>query len=328
MALIGYVAFEAPEEERNFITLLELVNACEVREDDESYQSPVDLLFEQLAQEKPNHFASRQYRKIKHSAAKTMKSILITCGSRLAPFDVEEIRRLMAYDEMALDKMGDRKTALFCIVSDTDPTFNFIAAMLYSQLFNTLCDKALSYGGRLPVHVTCLLDEFANQKIPNFERLISVIRSRNISAHILVQTQSQLRAVYKDHAETIIGCCSSILFLGGKEPSTLKSISESLGKETIDTYSESGHARTAAQSWAELSKARQAADDARRAGHHARQPMHSTVARVFIRFIRGSTTSPSIRCIRCWRIRMRGIGLRWGIIKRHSVVCTRSFAHS
>ena len=239
MALIGYVAFEAPEEERNFITLLELVNACEVREDDESYQSPVDRLFEQLAQEKPNHFASRQYKKIKHSAAKTMKSILITCGSRLAPFDVEEIRQLMAYDEMALDKMGDRKAALFCIVSDTDPTFNFIAAMLYSQLFNTLCDKALSYGGRLPVHVTCLLDEFANQKIPNFERLISVIRSRNISAHILVQTQSQLRAVYKDHAETIIGCCSSILFLGGKEPSTLKSISESLGKETIDTYNES-----------------------------------------------------------------------------------------
>ncbi|MPM48141.1 hypothetical protein SDC9_94864 [bioreactor metagenome] len=210
-----------------------------MREDDESYQSPVDLLFEQLAQEKPNHFASRQYKKIQHSAAKTMKSILITCGSRLAPFDVEEIRQLMVYDEMALDKMGDRKTALFCIVSDTDPTFSFIAAMLYSQLFNTLCDKALSYGGRLPVHVTCLLDEFANQKIPNFERLISVIRSRNISAHILVQTQSQLRAVYKDHAETIIGCCSSILFLGGKEPSTLKSISESLGKETIDTYSES-----------------------------------------------------------------------------------------
>ncbi len=238
-ALIGYIAFEAPEEERNIVTLLQLINASEAREDDEDFRSPVDMLFDQLEEENPDHFAVRQYKKFKLAAGKTLKSILISCGARLAPFDIQQVRDMMAYDDMALDKIGDRKTALFCIVSDTDTTFNFIPAMLYSQMFNTLCDKALTCGGRLPVHVTCLFDEFANQKIPNFEHLISVIRSRNISAHIIVQTQSQLRAIYKDHAETIIGCCSSILFLGGKEPSTLKSVSESLGRETIDTYSES-----------------------------------------------------------------------------------------
>jgi type IV secretion system protein VirD4 len=227
------------EEERNIVTLLQLINASEAREDDEDFRSPVDMLFDQLEKENPDHFAVRQYKKFKLAAGKTLKSILISCGARLAPFDIQQVRDMMAYDDMALDKIGDRKTALFCIVSDTDTTFNFIPAMLYSQMFNTLCDKALTYGGRLPVHVTCLFDEFANQKIPNFEHLISVIRSRNISAHIIVQTQSQLRAIYKDHAETIIGCCSSILFLGGKEPSTLKSISDSLGRETIDTYSES-----------------------------------------------------------------------------------------
>lgn len=263
-ALIGYIAFEVPEPERNFLTLLELINMSEAKESDEDYQSYVDELFEQLEQEKPNHFAARQYKKFKMAAGKTMKSILISCAARLAPFDIEEVRQLMAYDEMALDKIGDRKTALFCIVSDTDPTFNFIAAMLYSQMFNTLCDKALSYGGRLPVHVTCLLDEFANQKIPNFEHLISVIRSRNISAHIIVQTQSQLKAVYKDHAETIIGCCSSVLFLGGKEPSTLKSISEALGKETIDTWNESdtrGNQRSFGLNYTKLGKSLMTPDE-------------------------------------------------------------------
>jgi type IV secretion system protein VirD4 len=256
-ALIGYVAFEAPAEERNFLTLLDLINKCEVREDDEDFQSPVDLLFEQLAIDKPHHFAVRQYAKFKLAAGKTMKSILVACGARLAPFDIEEVRKLLTYDEMSLDKLGDRKTALFCIVSDTDPAFNFISAMLYSQMFNTLCDKALEKGGRLPVHVTCLLDEFANQKIPNFQHLISVIRSRNISAHIIMQTQSQLKAVYKEHAETIIGNCSSILFLGGKEPSTLRSVSESLGRETIDTYSESdtrGNQRSHGLNYTKLGK--------------------------------------------------------------------------
>lgn len=256
-ALIGYIALEGPEEERNMITLLQMINASECREDDEDFQSPVDLLFEQLATTKPNHFAVRQYAKFKQAAGKTIKSILISCGARLAPFDIQEVRDMMAYDEMELDKIGDRKTALFCIVSDTDTTFNFIAAMLYSQMFNVLCDRALDCGGKLPVHVTCLFDEFCNQKIPGFEHLVSVIRSRNISTHIIVQTQSQLKAMFKDSAETIIGCCSSILFLGGKEPSTLKSISESLGKETIDSYNESdtrGNQRSYGLNYTKLGK--------------------------------------------------------------------------
>lgn len=221
-------------------TLLDMINACECREDDENFKSAVDLLFEQLEQRDPNHFAARQYKKFKMAAGKTLKSILISCGARLAPFDIAAVREMMAYDELGLEKLGDEKTALFAVVSDTDPTFNFLSAMMYSQMFNVLCDRALKvYHGRLPVHVTCLFDEFANQKIPNFQHLISVIRSREISAHIVVQTQSQLKAVYKDHAETIIGNCSCVLFLGGKERSTLKEISETLGKETIDLFNTS-----------------------------------------------------------------------------------------
>lgn len=233
-ALIGYIWYEAPEEEKNMTTLLEMLNASEVREEDESFQNAVDMLFLALEQKNPYHFAVRQYKKYKLAAGKTAKSILISCGARLACFDIEEVRNVMTTDELELDKLGEQKTALFVVVSDTDTTFHFIAAMAYTQMFNTLCDKALEYGGALPIHVTCLLDEFANQKIPNFQHLISVIRSREISAHIIVQTQSQLKAIYKDHAETIIGNCSCVLFLGGKERSTLKEISETLGKETID----------------------------------------------------------------------------------------------
>ena len=238
-ALIAYIWYEAPEEEKNMTTLLEMLNASEVREEDETFKNAVDMLFDQLEAEKPDHFAVRQYRKYKLAAGKTAKSILISCGARMAPFDIKEVRQLMEGDDLELDKIGDRKTALFCIVSDTDMTFNFISAMVYTQMFNVLCDKALENGGALKNHVTCLLDEFANQKIPNFQHLISVIRSREISAHIVVQTQSQLKAVYKDHAETIIGNCSCVLFLGGKERSTLKEISETLGKATIDSYNTS-----------------------------------------------------------------------------------------
>lgn len=220
-------------------TLLEMLNASEVREEDENFKNAVDLMFEQLEKRDPEHFAVRQYKKYKLAAGKTAKSILISCGARMAPFDIREVRQLMEGDDLELDKIGDRKTALFCVVSDTDTTFNFIAAMVYTQMFNVLCDEALKNGGALKTHVTCLLDEFANQKIPNFQHLISVIRSREISAHIVVQTQSQLKALYKDHAETIIGNCSCVLFLGGKERSTLKEISETLGKETIDMFNTS-----------------------------------------------------------------------------------------
>ena len=240
-ALIGYIWYEAPEEERNFITLLDLINASEAREDDETYQSPVDILFQQLEEKEPDHFAVKQYRKFKMAAGKTLKSILISCGARLAPFDIKELRDLMETDELELDTLGDSKTALFVIISDTDSTFNFAAALMYSQLCNLLCDKADDfYGGRLPVHVRLILDEFANiGQIPNFDKLIATIRSREISASIILQSQSQLKTIYKDAADTIVGNCDSTLFLGGKEKSTLKEISELLGKETIDSYNQS-----------------------------------------------------------------------------------------
>ncbi|RGK84901.1 VirD4-like conjugal transfer protein, CD1115 family [Dorea formicigenerans] len=240
-ALIGYIWYEATEEEKNFITLLDLINASEAREDDETYQSPVDLLFSQLEEREPDHFAVKQYRKFKMAAGKTLKSILISCGARLAPFDIKELRDLMEYDELELDTLGDQKTALFVILSDTDSTFNFVATLMYSQLFNLLCDKADDfYGGRLPVHVRLILDEFANiGQIPNFDKLIATIRSREISASIILQSQSQLKTIYKDAADTIVGNCDSTLFLGGKEKSTLKEISELLGKETIDLYNQS-----------------------------------------------------------------------------------------
>lgn len=240
-ALIGYIWYEATEEEKNFITLLDLINASEAREDDETYQSPVDLLFSQLEEREPNHFAVKQYRKFKMEAGKTLKSILISCGARLAHFDIKELRDLMEYDELELDTLGDQKTALFVILSDTDSTFNFVAALMYSQLFNLLCDKEDDfYGGRLPVHVRLILDEFANiGQIPNFDKLIATIRSREISASIILQSQSQLKTIYKDAADTIVGNCDSTLFWGGKEKSTLKEISELLGKETIDSYNQS-----------------------------------------------------------------------------------------
>ena len=240
-ALIGYIYYEAPEEEKNFITLLDLINASEAREDDENYKSPVDMLFDRLAEREPEHFAVKQYVKFKQAAGKTLKSILISCGARLAPFDIKELRDLMEYDELELDTLGDETTALFVIISDTDDTFNFVVAIMYSQLFNLLCDKADNeYGGRLPVHVRCLLDEFSNiGQIPKFEKLISTIRSREISACIILQAQSQLKAIYKDNADTIIGNCDTTLFLGGKEKSTLKELSETLGKETIDMYNTS-----------------------------------------------------------------------------------------
>ena len=240
-ALIGYIWYEAEPEERNFITLLYLLNACEAREDDETYKSPVDILFDDLAKKQPEHFAVKQYVKFKMAAGKTLKSILVSCGARLAPFDIKELRDIMTEDELELDTMGDRKTALFLIMSDTDTTFNFVIAMLQSQLFNLLCDKADDfYNGRLPVHVRCLLDEFANiGQIPNFDQLIATIRSREISASIILQSQSQLKTIYKDAADTIVGNCDSTLFLGGKEKSTLKEISELLGKETIDSFNQS-----------------------------------------------------------------------------------------
>ena len=240
-ALIGYIWYEAEPEERNFITLLDLLNACEAREDDETYKSPVDILFDDLAKKQPEHFAVKQYVKFKMAAGKTLKSILVSCGARLSPFDIKELRDIMTEDELELDTMGDRKTALFLIMSDTDTTFNFVIAMLQSQLFNLLCDKADDlYNGRLPVHVRCLLDEFANiGQIPNFDKLIATIRSREISASIILQSQSQLKTIYKDAADTIVGNCDVTLFLGGKEKSTLKEISELLGKETIDSLSQS-----------------------------------------------------------------------------------------
>jgi type IV secretion system protein VirD4 len=235
-ALIGYIWYEAPEREQNFMTLLEMIDASEAREDDESFKNPVDELFEELEEKSPEHFAVRQYKKYKLAAGKTAKSILISCGARLAPFDIQELRELMSYDEMDLDMLGDEKSALFVIISDTDDTFNFVVAILYTQLFNLLCDKADDvYGGRLPIHVRCLLDEFPNiGQIPRFERLIATMRSREISACIVLQAQSQLKALYKEHAETIVGNCDGMLFLGGKEKTTLKEISELLGKETID----------------------------------------------------------------------------------------------
>ena len=240
-ALIGYIYYEAPEEEQNFATLLEFLNASEAREDDEEFKNAVDLLFEELEKEKPEHFAVRQYKKYKLAAGKTAKSILISCGARLAPFDIQELRDIMAYDEMELDQLGERRTAMFVIISDTDDTFNFIVAIMYTQLFNLLCDKADDeHNGRLPYHVRLLLDEFANiGQIPKFDKLIATIRSREISASIILQSQSQLKTIYRDAAETIIGNCDTMLFLGGKEGSTLKEISETLGKETIDLYNTS-----------------------------------------------------------------------------------------
>ena len=237
-ALIGYIHYEAPEEEQNFATLIELVNAMEVREDDETFENNVDLAFKELASREPNHFAVRQYKKYKLAAGKTAKSINISCGARLAPFDIQELREITMYDELELDTLGDRKTALFLIMSDTDSTFNFLISMIYSQLFNLLCEKADDvYGGRLPVHVRCLIDECANiGQIPNLEKLMATIRSREISACLVLQAQSQLKALYKDNADTIIGNCDSSIFLGGKEPGTLKELNQALGKETIDTF--------------------------------------------------------------------------------------------
>ncbi len=237
-ALIGFIHYEAPVEEQNFATLIEFINAMEVREDDEEFKNPVDLMFEELAEREPNHFAVRQYAKYRLAAGKTAKSILVSCGARLAPFDIAELREVTAYDELELDTLGDEKTALFLIMSDTDDTFNFLISMCYSQLFNLLCEKADDvYGGRLPVHVRCLIDECANiGQIPRLEKLMATIRSREISACLVLQAQSQLKSIYKDNADTIIGNCDCSIFLGGKEPSTLKDLSAALGKETIDTF--------------------------------------------------------------------------------------------
>ena len=240
-ALIAYLHYEAPAEEQNFATLLEMLNTMQVLEDDEEYQNPVDLLFEELAKKKPNSFAGRQYKLYKLAAGKTAKSILISCGARLAPFDIQELRDLTMYDELALDTLGDKKTALFLIMSDTDSTFNFLISMVYTQLFNLLCDKADDvYGGKLPIHVRCLIDECANiGQIPNLEKLVATIRSREISACLVLQARSQLKAIYKDNADTIVGNMDSQIFLGGSEPTTLKDLSEMLGKETIDAFNTS-----------------------------------------------------------------------------------------
>lgn len=258
-ALIGYIYYEAPEEEQNFSTLLEFINASETREDDEEYKNAVDEMFEELEAENPEHFAVRQYKKFKLAAGKTSKSILISCGARLAPFDIAELRELTSYDEMELDMLGDQRTALFVIISDTDDTFNFVVAVMYSQLFNLLCDKADDeHGGRLPYHVRLLLDEFSNiGQIPKFDKLIATIRSREISASIILQSQSQLKTIYKDAAETILGNCDSMLFLGGKESTTLKEISETLGRETIDLYNTSdtrGQSRSYGMNYQKLGK--------------------------------------------------------------------------
>lgn len=249
-ALIGYIHYEAPEEEQNFSTLLEMINAMEVREDDEEFKNPVDLMFEELAERDPDHFAVRQYAKYKLSAGKTAKSILVSCGARLAPFDIKELREITAYDELELDTLGDKKSALFLIMSDTDATFNFLISMVYTQLFNLLCEKADDvYGGRLPVHVRCLIDEAANiGQIPNLEKLMATIRSREISAALVLQAKSQLKAIYKDNADTIIGNCDSQIFLGGSEQTTLKDLNTTLGKETIDMYN-TGETRGTSQSY-------------------------------------------------------------------------------
>ena len=249
-ALIGYIHYEAPEEEQNFTTLLEMINAMEVREDDETFKNPVDLMFDELENKNPGHFAVRQYKKYKLAAGKTAKSILVSCGARLAPFDIKELREITSYDELELDKLGDRKTALFLIMSDTDTTFNFLISMVYSQMFNLLCEKADDvYGGRLPVHVRCLIDEAANiGQIPNLEKLVATIRSREISACLVLQTKSQLKAIYKDNADTIIGNMDSQVFLGGSEKTTLKDLNEVLGKETIDMYN-TGETRGQSQSY-------------------------------------------------------------------------------
>mgnify|MGYP000805762862 FL=1 len=238
MALIGYIHYELPPAAQNFTTLIDMLNSMEVREEDEEYRNPVDLMFEKLKAEKPEHFAVRQYAKYRMAAGKTAKSILVSCGARLAVFDIQKLREITAYDELHLDTLGDKRTALFLIMSDTDASFNFLISLAYSQMFNLLCEKADDvYGGRLPVHVRCLLDEFANiGQIPNFERLIATIRSREISACIVLQAQSQLKAIYKDSADTIVGNCDTLLFLGGKEKTTLKEMEELLGKETIDTF--------------------------------------------------------------------------------------------
>ena len=249
-ALIGYIHYEAPEEEQNFTTLLEMINAMEVREDDEEFKNPVDLMFEELAEREPDHFAVRQYAKYKLAAGKTAKSILVSCGARLAPFDIKELREITAYDELQLDTIGDKKTALFLIMSDTDGTFNFLISMIYTQLFNLLCEKADDvYGGRLPVHVRCLIDEAANiGQIPNLEKLVATIRSREISACLVLQAKSQLKAIYKDNADTIIGNMDSQIFLGGTEQTTLKDLNATLGKETIDMYN-TGESRGTSQSY-------------------------------------------------------------------------------
>ena len=249
-ALIGYIHYEAPVEEQNFATLLEMLNTMEVREDDETFKNPVDLLFDELEQKEPEHFAVRQFRKYKLAAGKTAKSILVSCGARLAPFDIKELREITAYDELELDTLGDRKVALFLIMSDTDSTFNFLISMIYTQMFNLLCEKADDvYGGRLPVHVRCLIDEMANiGQIPNLEKLMATIRSREISAVLVLQAKSQLKSIYKDNADTIIGNCDSQIFLGGSEKTTLKDLNESLGKETIDMYN-TGESRGSQQSY-------------------------------------------------------------------------------
>ena len=249
-ALIGYIHYEAPEEEQNFSTLLEMINAMEVREDDEEFKNPVDMMFDELAERDPEHFAVRQYAKYKLAAGKTAKSILVSCGARLAPFDIKELREITAYDELDLDTLGDKKTALFLIMSDTDGTFNFLISMVYTQLFNLLCEKADDvYGGRLPVHVRCLIDEAANiGQIPNLEKLMATIRSREISAALVLQAKSQLKAIYKDNADTIIGNCDSQIFLGGSEQTTLKDLNATLGKETIDMYN-TGETRGSSQSY-------------------------------------------------------------------------------
>ena len=257
-ALIAYIIFEGPAEDRNMNTLVDMISGMEVKEDDEDFMNAVDYMFAGLEKRKPDCFAVKQYKKYKLASGKTLKSILISCGARLAPFDIAAVREMMSYDELQLEKLGDEKSVLFAVVSDTNPTFNFISAMMYSQMFNVLCDRALKvYHGRLPIHVTCLFDEFANQKIPNWEHLISVIRSRNISAHIVLQTYSQLKGMYKDNAETVAGCCSTMLFLGGKEESSLKMVSGILGKETIDTMNESdsrGAQRTYGLNYQKLGK--------------------------------------------------------------------------
>lgn len=249
-AYIGYIFFEAPKEEQNFNTLIAMIDASEAREDDEEFKNPIDILFERLEQKKPDHFAVKQYKKYKLAAGKTAKSILISCGARLAPFDIPALREMMSYDDLELDRLGEEKTALFVIIPDTDDTFNFVAAIMYTQLFNLLCTVADDkYGGRLPIHVRCILDEFANiGQIPKFEKLIATIRSREISASIILQAESQLKGMYKDEADTIIGNCDTSLFLGGKEKSTLKGISESLGKETIDIQTE-GSSRGQSESY-------------------------------------------------------------------------------